>query len=84
MNYLYKLKTTLKVVPQVVYGLLPKLEKVADTACITRHTSLYHIKENCCKTVLSVCKLFPTQWMLLFGKQILVTWTKVRRTRKVP
>jgi len=35
MNYLYKLKTTLKVVPQVVYGLLPILEKMAGTVSIT-------------------------------------------------
>jgi len=84
INYLYKLKTTSEVVPQVVYGLLPTMEKVADIIGITWHTSLYHITENCCQNVLSACKLLRTQHMLQFGKQIVLTWTKFKRTGKVP
>jgi hypothetical protein len=41
-NYLYKLLTVFRVVPQVVCGFLPIVGKTVNTTGITLHANLYH------------------------------------------
>jgi hypothetical protein len=64
-------------------GLVASVVETVDTIDVNRPSNVCHLALNCCWNVRSLCKLLSVEGLVQFGDHITVTWTDVRRRRRL-